>query len=362
MAICIRCRRTKIKVKQKTENTNMTFEGDEERRIQKYWNAINRKLKIEKTTKLNENEFEILEIFSVGNYGKVENGIWTKVNEKPESFTTIKKVKVAMKSMKNSYHEESVEHFIKEIKTLSKFNASHIVKFFGWFIRDSFDIYMVMEFMEHGDLKTFLRKNRPVSKCSQVSFGDYQLAVLPTRLEIKPIEQMALEIADGMMYLESLRFIHRDLAARNCLVASDFTIKIGDFGMAQDIYAGDYYEAFEYNKMPVRWMAPESLENGKYSSKSDVYSFGVLLWEIVTYCETPYKDLLNEEVRESIINGILLEKPENCDDFLYELMGRCWKHNYDERIKFLEIITSLLPHESENFRANSFYYKVISNH
>lgn len=53
---------------------------------------------------------------------------------------------------------------------------------------------------------------------------------------------MAIEVADGMAYLEAGKHIHRDLAARNCMVARDLTVKIGDFGMAKDVYETDYYK------------------------------------------------------------------------------------------------------------------------
>lgn len=44
---------------------------------------------------------------------------------------------------------------------------------------------------------------------------------------LKEMIQMAAEIADGMAYLNAKKFVHRDLAARNCMVAEDYTVKIG---------------------------------------------------------------------------------------------------------------------------------------
>lgn len=83
--------------------------------------------------------------------------------------------------------------------------------------------------------------------------------------------QMAGEIADGMAYLNANKFVHRDLAARNCMVAEDFTVKIGDFGMTRDIYETDYYRKGGKGLLPVRWMSPESLKDGVFTTHSDVW-------------------------------------------------------------------------------------------
>lgn len=48
------------------------------------------------------------------------------------------------------------------------------------------------------------------------------------------------------------------------------TVCVADFGLSKKIYSGDYYRQGRIAKMPVKWIAIESLADRVYTSKSDV--------------------------------------------------------------------------------------------
>lgn len=102
-----------------------------------------------------------------------------------------------------------------------------------------------------------------------------------------------------MEYLGSKKIIHRDLAARNILVDSDDCVKISDFGLAQYVENG-YYRYQSNRALPIKWYAPETLENFEYSHKSDVWSYGVTLFEMFSRGKEPQlipgRDLLGQEI------------------------------------------------------------------
>lgn len=126
--------------------------------------------------------------------------------------------------------------------------------------------------------------------------------------------------------------------------------------MTRDIYETDYYRKGTKGLLPVRWMSPESLKDGVFSSSSDVFSYGVVLWEMATLASQPYQGLSNDQVLRYVIEGGVMERPENCPDKLYELMRRCWQHRPTARPTFMDIITMLLEDVNPKFQTVSFYH------
>ncbi|XP_078138968.1 insulin-like growth factor 1a receptor [Centroberyx gerrardi] len=272
-----------------------------------------------------------------GSFGMVYEGIAKGVvKDEPETRVAIKTVN------ETASMRERIE-FLNEASVMKEFNCHHVVRLLG-VVSQGQPTLVIMELMTRGDLKSHLRSLRKENSTSQV---------LPP---LKKMIQMAGEIADGMSYLNANKFVHRDLAARNCMVTEDFTVKIGDFGMTRDIYETDYYRKGGKGLLPVRWMSPESLKDGVFTTMSDVWSFGVVLWEIATLAEQPYQGMSNEQVLRFVMEGGLLDKPDNCPDMLFELMRMCWQYNPKMRPSFLEIISSIKDELDPPFREMSFFY------
>ena len=143
-----------------------------------------------------------------------------------------------------------------------------------------------------------------------------------------------------MEYLASKRCVHRDLAARNVLVSENNVLKIADFGLARNIQ-GDYYRKTTDGRLPVKWMAFESLLGQVYTSQSDVWSYGILLWEIITLGGTPYPGIQAQELFKKLETGYRMEKPPNCPNEIYEIMRDCWNEIPYERPTFKQLVEEL---------------------
>ncbi|XP_068582381.1 tyrosine-protein kinase receptor [Cebidichthys violaceus] len=236
-------------------------------------------------------------------------------------------LQVAIKTLPEICSEQDEMDFLMEALIMSKFSHDNIVRCIGVSL-NILPRFILLELMTGGDMKSFLRQNRP--RAGQTS-----------TLTMRELLQMARDIAFGCRYLEENHFIHRDIAARNCLLTCpgpDRVAKIGDFGMARDIYRASYYRKGGRAMLPVKWMPPEAFMEGIFTCKTDTWSFGVLLWEILSLGFMPYPCKTNQEVLEFVTSGGRMDPPKSCPGPVYRIMTQCWQHCPEHRPNFSTIL------------------------
>ncbi|XP_012989053.3 vascular endothelial growth factor receptor 3 isoform X2 [Esox lucius] len=163
-----------------------------------------------------------------------------------------------------------------------------------------------------------------------------------TPLTIEDLICYSFQVARGMEFLVSRKCIHRDLAARNILLSENNVVKICDFGLARDIYKDPDYVRKGNARLPLKWMAPESIFDKVYTSQSDVWSFGVLLWEIFSLGASPYPGVqIDEDFCKRLKEGTRMRAPETASPEIYGIMLACWQGEPRGRPTFQALVDIL---------------------
>ncbi|CAJ0950512.1 unnamed protein product, partial [Mesorhabditis belari] len=152
-------------------------------------------------------------------------------------------------------------------------------------------------------------------------------------LELDDFVPIGWQLSDALAFLSGKKIIHRDVAARNVLVTKRKMVKLSDFGLCCYAKAEEEYESKE-GKLPLKWMAPESIEFGRFSEKSDVWSFGVVLWEMYSFGKSPFESFSHQEILSFLKNGSRLEIPESSPDWIKKIIEECWSEELMKRPEF----------------------------
>ncbi|KAK0049963.1 tyrosine-protein kinase Fer, partial [Biomphalaria pfeifferi] len=254
---------------------------------------------------------ELKDIIGQGNFATV----WKGVKDK--------KVEVAVKIIDSSISLPC--SYMHEVNIMSRLKHPNIIQLLN-VVTMSNSVFIVLEYMSNGDLKTFLQSSESKS------------------LLYKDIAHIDLQVTEGMLYLEQMEIVHRDLRAQNVLVGENKEIKISDFGIALDLKKeSKLYNDLSDSSFPIKWTSPEAAIKRKFSSKSDVWSFGAFMYEIITRGQDPYGDLPNDSILKMLKEGkskiLPRVKPLDIPDQYWNMIQKCCRQKPAKRPSFKTLNT-----------------------
>ncbi|XP_029297748.1 vascular endothelial growth factor receptor 3 isoform X2 [Cottoperca gobio] len=297
---------------------------------------------------------------------------------------------VAVKMLKDGATASEHKALMSELKILIHIgNHLNVVNLLGACTKPNGPLMVIVEYCKYGNLSNFLRAKRefflpyrdrspktqsqvrrmieagqidqracvpPSPRSSPLNSPQSPSSTVPnessavekmedlwkTPLTIEDLICYSFQVARGMEFLASRKCIHRDLAARNILLSENNIVKICDFGLARDIYKDPDYVRKGNARLPLKWMAPESIFDKVYTSHSDVWSFGVLLWEIFSLGASPYPGVqIDEDFCRRLKDGVRMRSPETASPEIYGIMLACWQGEHKERPAFSALVQIL---------------------
>ena len=301
-------------------------------------------------------DFEILQVLGKGSFGFVAK-VKSRLNHKI----------YAMKQIDFSTIEDKriIDLCINETKLLKELNHSLIIKYYKS-IKEENLLYIIMEFMDNGDLGGMLKANKMLEK--------------PIKEE--KIYDIFIQSMKSLSYIHSKKLAHRDIKPDNLFISVDGCVKLGDFGVSATIidkseknknlkYLNDY------NKNNIKdsiigdvickqtvigtppFMSPEMINETIYDLKTDVYSMGVTFFEIC-FWHLPRVPAL------SIDGGIkLVDVPirNNKDEYSKELIDIIYKmieRDKNQRPDSDTVLNLLIHEFNKKYARNSSIGSVLS--
>ena len=236
---------------------------------------------------------------------------------------------VALKFLKEKLldDDDAIEQFKNEARYTAIFNHPHIMRIYnvGVYGKQPFVSY---EILKGKSLKEVLDNRGKLSFDESINF--------------------MLQILDGVNHMHEREVLHNDLKPDNIFLLSDGNIKSCDLGISTHAFDREKKELLG----TLNYLAPEVLQNKKYSYQSDIYSLGIMLFEFITG-RIPFLGVTSKEIIESHFNEDIPSIKKyttlpNVDDLDYVISKACNSvitNRYKSVKEFINDLTKIKRHE-----------------
>ncbi|RCN30112.1 protein tyrosine kinase [Ancylostoma caninum] len=230
------------------------------------------------------------ELIGGGQFGNVYRGTLADPGAPP--------VTVAVKVCKMENEPTDTQLILQESHLMKNLQHDNIISLIG--VCMDAPMWLVMELAPLGELRQYLQSNR-------------------ASLSLTSLFLYSLQVARAICYLHGKSLVHRDIAARNVLVSTPKCVKLTDFGLSRALDYDAVYTASR-GKLPIKWLAPESINYREFSMASDIWMYGVCVWEILSWGAKPWQGVANADVITRVETGARLPCPDGCPVALYNYL------------------------------------------
>ncbi|XP_021557322.1 mast/stem cell growth factor receptor Kit isoform X5 [Neomonachus schauinslandi] len=261
---------------------------------------------------------------------------------------------VAVKMLKPSAHLTEREALMSELKVLSYLgNHMNIVNLLGACTVGG-PTLVITEYCCYGDLLNFLRRKRDSFICSKQE-DHAEVALYKNLLHSKESScndstNEYMDMKPGVSYVVPTKADKRRSARIGSYIERDVTPAIMEddelaldledlLSFSYQVAKGMAFLASKNARLPVKWMAPESIFNCVYTFESDVWSYGIFLWELFSLGSSPYPGMpVDSKFYKMIKEGFRMLSPEHAPAEMYDIMKTCWDADPLKRPTFKQIV------------------------
>uniref|UniRef100_A0A8C4UIJ1 receptor protein-tyrosine kinase n=1 Tax=Falco tinnunculus TaxID=100819 RepID=A0A8C4UIJ1_FALTI len=257
---------------------------------------------------------------------------------------------VAVKMLKEGATASEYKALMTELKILIHIGHHlNIVNLLGACTKNGGPLMVIVEYCKYGNLSNYLKSKRNFFCPNKDS--SLQGEPMKEKKDIEAVEGKKQRLASvtssesfassGFQEDKSLSDVEEDEEDADELYKLPLTME-DLISYSFQVARGMEFLSSRKARLPLKWMAPESIFDKIYNTKSDVWSYGVLLWEIFSLGASPYPGVqIDEDFCSRLKEGTRMRAPEQATEEIYQIMLDCWRSNPNDRPRFSELVKKL---------------------